>query len=134
MTAGEPTRRFGCEHCWPESADAAHDDTTRLTRERELIAESHFHVMIRACPACGQRFLSVFTEMIDWVGGDDAQSWGLLPLTAAEADALIARRDALTENDLCAVAPGRRCLHYDHPTGEPARTFWGLGLDIPPHD
>jgi len=37
-----------------------------LDFEAELIDESHVHVAILACGQCGQRFVSVFTETIDW--------------------------------------------------------------------
>jgi hypothetical protein len=56
---------FGCEHCWPSTADAAWEARGALTHVQDLIDESHFHVMILACPHCSQRFVSVFTETID---------------------------------------------------------------------
>ena len=65
----------GCKRCWPSSADAAWKARDGLKLSAELIDESHFHVMILACPQCGQQFISVFTEMIDWINGDDAQYW-----------------------------------------------------------
>ena len=63
----------------------------------DLIDESHFHVMILACPSCAQRFVSMFTETIDWVNGDDPQDSTLLPVTEAEEADLVRRRDSLTE-------------------------------------
>jgi hypothetical protein len=59
-------------HCWYTSADAAWKARDGLTITAELIDESHYHVIILACPQYGQRFLSVSTEMIDWANGDDA--------------------------------------------------------------
>ena len=78
-------REFGCVRCWPADAEAAWEARRALARSAELIEESHFHVMLLACPACDQRYVSVFTETIDWADGDDPQHWSLLPVTAAEA-------------------------------------------------
>ena len=125
---------FGCAHCWPESAEAAWEASRGFATRAELIDESHFHVTIRACGACGQAFVSVFTEMIDWTDGEDPQYWSLLPLTEAEATELIRRGAEVTERELNATGPGRRCLRRDYPKGEPPRIDWGAGLRVGPHD
>jgi hypothetical protein len=116
---------FGCERCWPATADAAWEARAALDVEHELIDESHFHVTIRACRSCSQRFVSIFTEMVDWVDGDDPQYWTLLPVTAAEAAKLAEQGSSVTEMELNAFGPGRRCLRHDHPKGGPARSYWG---------
>jgi hypothetical protein len=54
---------FGCASCWPPTAADAWEARSTLTHVAELIDESHFHVMILACPRCSQNFVSVFTEM-----------------------------------------------------------------------
>jgi hypothetical protein len=127
-------KTFGCGHCWPAGADAAWRARGGLAREAELIDEPHFHVMILACSVCGQRFVSVFTETIDWAAGDDAQYWVLLPVTGTEAAELVQRRGSVTEAQLNALGPERRCLQRDHPTAAPARTSWGVGLWVGLHD
>jgi hypothetical protein len=99
-----------------------------------LIDESHYHVTILTCPQCGQQFLSVFTEMIDWVNSDDAQYWIVLPITEGEAAALINRGSELTEMEINAVGRGRQSLMRDYPTGEGPREFWGTGILVGPHD
>jgi hypothetical protein len=105
-----------------------------LTGEGDLIEESHFSVRIRVCPACKQRFLSVFTETIDWDDGDDPQYLTVLPLTAAEAAELILQASDLTEATLDALGTGRKSLHYDHPKGREARIYWGMGIMVGHHD
>ena len=125
---------FGCERCWPPSADAAWDFRRALTCEADLIDESHFDVTIRACRSCSQRFLSIFTEMIDWEGGDDPQYWTLLPITEVEAADLIRQGNSVTEQTLNCLGSGRRSLHHDHPKGKPPRTYWGTGILVGPHD
>ena len=44
-----------------------------LKHEHTLIDESHFSISILRCPECSQRFVSIFTELIDWEDGDDSQ-------------------------------------------------------------
>ncbi len=125
---------FGCPRCWPADADGAWKARDALTRESELVDESHFHVMILACKACEQRFLSVFTEMVDWADGEDPQAWTLLPITAAEAAELIAQRDIPSEAQLNLLGGDRKSLRRDHPKAAPARNFWITGMTVPPHD
>ena len=120
--------------CWPSSAAEGWEARGRLTHVAELIDESHFHVMILACPRCTQHFVSVFTEMIDWADGDDPQYWMVLPITGIEADDLIKQRGLLAEAALDALDPGRRSLRRDHPKGPARHIFWGTGLNVGPHD
>ena len=122
---------FGCRYCWPSDAERAWKARYLLEKEVDLIDESHFHVMILACRACAQRFVSVFTEMIDWEDGDDSQSWSQIPITDEEQVRLSARP---SEAELERLGPGRRCLEHDHPTGESARTSWTNGLYVGRHD
>jgi hypothetical protein len=134
MVDDGPKRDFGCERCWPPTADAAWEARGGLTHAAELIDDSHFHVMILACPSCAQRFVSIFTESIDWEDGDDPQCWMLLPITEAEAVDLVQRRDSLTETKLNTLGPGRHCLRRDHPKDTEPRIFWGTGISVGPHD
>ena len=129
-----PRADFGCERCWPPAADAAWEKRSALTHVTELIDESHFHVMILACPRCTQRFVSVFTETVDWEDGDDPQHWTLLPITGAEDADLIQQRDASIETTLHGLGAGRRCLQLDHPKGAAQRIFWATGIFVGRHD
>jgi hypothetical protein len=129
-----PSREVGCSRCWPTSAKAAWEARAGLRRLEELIDESHFHVMILACGDCEQRYVSIFTETIDWEDGEDPQYWSLLPITAGEADSLIQQRDSLSEMILNALGPGRQCLRRDHPKETGPRVFWGKGVFVGPHD
>jgi hypothetical protein len=134
MVDGGLMENFGCERCWPSTAEAAWEARETLTRVQELIDESHFHVMILACARCTQRFVSIFTEMIDWAGGDDPQYWTLLPITEKEAADLVQQKSSLTEASLNALGPGRRCLQHDYPKASAPRTSWGTGIFVGPHD
>ena len=121
---------FGCEHCWPDAADSAWEARGKLTRVAEIIDESHYHVMILACFHCTQRFVSVFTEEIDWESGDDPQYWTLLPITGAEAAELVQERVSPTDANLNALGPDRRSLRRDHRKGVAPGTFWGVGVRV----
>jgi hypothetical protein len=131
---GGPKPDFGCGQCWPSTAETAWEARKGLTHVAELIDESHFHVMILACPSCAQRFVSIFTELIDWIDGDDPQYWQLLPLTETEAVDLIRHRDSLAAKELNALGPGRRSLLRDYPKASEPRLFWGIGIFVGPHD
>src|SRR5688572_2100418 len=115
MGDSQQRQDFGCKHCWPGNADDAWVARKSLNPVEELIDESHFHVMILACPRCNQRFISVFTETIDWTDGDDPQYWMVLPITEPEFHSLIQQRHSLSETQLNALGSGRRCLQRNLP-------------------
>ena len=129
-----PDEEFGCEGCWPPSADAAWEARRTLKPVADLIDESHFRVTVLACPLCSQRFVSIFTETIDWVDGDDPQYWTLLPITGAESAGLVQQRVSLSETNLNALGPGRRSLRRDFPKGDARRVYWGSGIHVGMHD
>lgn len=97
------------------------------------VDESHFIVTVLACRVCGQRFLSVFTETIDWADGDDPQHRVVMPISAAETARLLEASSSLTESDLNAL-PGRTALMVDRPKGAPLTATWGVGLTVRHHD
>ena len=124
---------FGCGRCWPADAEAAWQAMPELRIARRLIDESHFMVKLRTCERCGQGFVSVFTETIDWQDGEDPQLWSLMPVTPDESVGLQDAGRALVAV-LHEVAPGRRSLCRDFPKGGPPRSFWSQGIVIGPYD
>ena len=125
-------REFGCDACWPDDAAAAWAARDTLART-ELVDESHYHVALMTCRACGQRFVSLFTEQIDWTGGEDPQYSTQLPLTADEAAALVAD-GAPSEAQINALDGPRRSLKRDFPKGGELTTTWGRGIWVGWHD
>lgn len=124
---------FGCAQCWPKSANRAWEAFHFLIIEARLVDESHFTVYIRACPQCRQRFVSVFTETIDWIEGEDPQSWSILPITEVEFKRL--SQDGLAlPSTLNQLAPHRRSLRGDFPKGEHLRAYWSSGVFVALHD
>lgn len=103
---------FGCDRCWPALPESAWAARRALTKDADLVDESHFHVAIGICRRCGRRFVSVFTETIDWVDGDDPQDWTQLPITSDEAEALRQAGDGL-EPRLNGFGLARRSLRHD---------------------
>ncbi len=121
--------RFGCDACYGDDADAASlHYGSGVERDVELTDESHFIVWIGHCRMCSQRFVSIFTEDVDWYGGDDAQHRTVVPITADEAAALVERGGSLDLAALGALGEDRRYLEMDWPTGAPdRRTTWSTG-------
>lgn len=124
----------GCDYCWPSDADAAWDARRKLQRGPELADEAHFHVMVLICPRCGQRFVSVFTETIDWAKGNDPQYWSVIPVLEAEARGLEGLDEWTLQSKLDRLAPARRALRRDLPQSGAGRTYWAQGMVAGPHD
>jgi hypothetical protein len=125
---------FGCARCY----SCPPLDAWVHRREQRLVArpvdESHFSISVLACPQCDQRFVSVFTEEIDWVDGDDPQRWLTVPITGDEAAALIATGASVSAAAVERLAAGRRYLDADFPKGAPTRIAWASGgFFIPRH-
>jgi hypothetical protein len=108
----------------PASAEKAWEARGSLDHAAELLDDSHLIVRILGCPACGQRFLSVFTEEVDWVDSDDSQYWSPLPITLVEAVDLAQRGGEQAALAVNSLAPGRRCLQRSYPKGGEARVYW----------
>lgn len=128
-----PSDAFGCEHCLPSDADDAWESVSLLKIDSALVEESHFTVKLRSCRACGQNFISVFTETIDWADGEDPQFWSVLPITPTELSQLSTVGAGLITK-LNGLAPDRRSLRHDFPKGASPKSFWSTGITIGPHD
>jgi hypothetical protein len=100
------------------------------------VDESHFGVSLRQCVACGQYFLTLFCERIDWADGDDPQTFMAVPVSREEAAKLQAANIAADEYAITRVlADPRRFLYHDMPKGAPDTLAWMTRrLFIPGHD
>ena len=117
---------FGCGACSREDAEAAwqhfrHDVDT----EAPIVDDPHFIVRIVRCRACSQPFIRIFTEFIDWSGGDDPQYTTIMPVTEAEAAAFT--DGSLSVFQAGKIGAGRRHLLSDWPSGQARRISWGEG-------
>ncbi|WP_245763376.1 hypothetical protein [Paraburkholderia diazotrophica] len=128
--AQESSLLAGCDRCWPESAEAAWSARSDVRERAMWIDEAHFNIRGLECPHCTRRFVSVFTETIDWSRGDDGQSWTMAPVTLGEFERVEALLASSIEAALHVVPSGRRSLRRDHPSGGDARTFWATGIGV----
>jgi len=129
-----PTTEFGCFTCWPADARAAWEAHRSLDRT-VLVGRTHFEVEILECPDCAQRILYVYTELIDFSGGNDPQYWNLLPITDDEARELIPKGRSQREDELVTLGPDRPSLRAVWPSSADEKSvFWATGLLIPAHD
>jgi hypothetical protein len=114
---------FGCPRCYGDDAEHAwayYEDG--LVVERELVGEPHFIVQLRRCAGCGQQFVWVFSESVDWEGGEDAQRRSIVPLADGEAESLDVR-------SLAALGDGRRYLETWWPTAtREQKVDWATGM------
>jgi hypothetical protein len=124
---------FGCVRCGGEDAASAWEAMT-ATRLRAWIQESHFSVRLSAC-SCGQQYTVVFTERIDWRGGEDDQLWLAVPVTEGEVAALDGAGEGAVGGVLTRLVEGRRFLVRSFPTGGALACWWrDGGFAIGPHD
>jgi hypothetical protein len=119
---------FGCAACYGENAEAVLAYCLgNLKQTHRLIDRNHFGVSLRACQACGQDFVTIFTEFVDWSGGEDAQYFDVVPVSPADAAFLAAKGDGVGLGELGALGAGRRHVASDWPTGAPKRISWKHG-------
>jgi hypothetical protein len=123
------TTQFGCARCYGDDAEAAlaHLRGGGLQMDFRVVDDSHFGVSLGHCSACSQAFLSIFTEFVDWEGGDDAQYWDVVPVTPAEAASIREPDRSQDLRYLGSLGEGRRRLSSDWPTGAPRRISWRFG-------
>jgi hypothetical protein len=125
---------FGCAKCWSEDAKLAYKAFGSLRIKSYLINESHYIVTIRVCNNCSQQFLSVFTETIDWVDGEDPQYRIVIPITVEESHLLAQSVDSISDGKLASIGVGRRSLRHDYPKDGKVSIYWGSGIQIRLHD
>jgi hypothetical protein len=127
--------QFGCKECFGAPAETFWASWRRFNEVERLVDESHFIVRIVACSQCGQRYVAVTTEMIDWKGGDDPIYRSILPLSAAEAEMLLHQGANVDVKAIERLGDKRRYLKVDWPSGQQQFIGWATGnLRIGPHD
>ncbi|MFF4378338.1 hypothetical protein [Kitasatospora sp. NPDC001547] len=128
---GRPRAEFGCAKCYGEDEKAVWGRQREgFEHEAEVVDGSHFSVGLRRCRECAQRFVWIFSEVVDWMGGDDAQYVTIMPVTADEAAGL--RQGTLRPQQLGGLGRDRRHLDHDWPTGGPASLRWRSGRFLVP--
>jgi hypothetical protein len=125
----------GCASCFDSTPEGVSENRSGFACVRRIVDDSHFGVSLLRCPACGQDFVSVFCETVDWVNGNDPQDWLLIPLAPSESEALAAADEAGVSPALHALAP-RRFLASSFPsTADRPEVRWNEGpVRLPRHD
>ena len=122
--------------CLGDDCLAAREAIRKAARIAELADESHFGASISRCAGCGQHFLTMFCERIDWADGDDPQTWVAVPVSGDEAQRLQSANVAADESAILGIIAGeRRFLFHDTPKGGAGTLAWMTRpLFIPAHD
>jgi len=122
--------------CVGDDSVVAREAIRKTKHIAELVDESHFGVSILRCVRCGQHFLSMFCERVDWADGDDPQTRVVVPVSGDEAQRLKTANIAADENVILEiVANERRFLYHDMPKGTAETLVWKTRtLFIPGHD
>jgi len=123
------TTDFGCAYCYGEDAQAVwtYHRNGGLEPQRRIVDDPHFLVSLRHCRRCGQVFVSIFTEFVDWEDGDDAQYSDVVPVTPAEAATVLEQGEQVDLRYLGSLGEGRRRLSSDWPTGGETEIGWRVG-------
>ncbi len=106
--------------CLGDDSLAAREAIRKTKHIAELVDESHFGVSIARSVRCGQHFLSLFCERVDWADSDDPQTVVEVPICEDEVQRLQNQRAniAVDENTILEiVANERRFLCHDMPKG-----------------
>lgn len=128
-------KKFGCLRCFGASAEAAYEECKKFTAIARLVDESHFIMRIVSCPYCDQRYVSVFTEWVDWGDGEDPQFRSVLPITIHESERLLSQGENVNLRLIESLGKSRRYLAFDWPKDTEPAVYWAWGgLKIGPHD
>jgi hypothetical protein len=122
--------------CLGDDCRAAKEAIRQAENLVMLIDESHFRVSILRCVRCGQHFLSLFCERVDWADGDDPQTTVGVPVSEDEVQRLKTANVAANENAILEIlANERRFLYHDMPKAAAETLAWkSRTLFIPGHD
>jgi hypothetical protein len=123
----------GCLACFATNVDQAWKSSQAFTQVAVLLDESHCRLRLLACPRCGQRSVSVFTEMISWIDGDDDQRWMLVPISENEARQLTDMGEAAIAALPALIGASRQHVLVEHPGGGPKTIVWSKFFWVGPH-
>jgi hypothetical protein len=121
--------------CQSENTETAYTTISAGTRIQHFADESHFGAYLIQCKLCDQLFLAVFCETIDWVDGDDPQTWSYTLVTEEEADQIGNLGDSIDDFAIMKLSLPGQTLWRSFPKGEPISLKWSNGpLIVMPHD
>jgi len=94
--------------CVGDDSFAAREAIRKADHVARLVDESHFGVSILRCAHCGQHFLSLFCERVDWADGDDPQTTVVIPVDEDEVQRLATANVAADENVILRILANER--------------------------
>lgn len=127
-------RTWGCAKCWEGEAESAVEKLNSLPGHALLLDESHLIIGTRRCADCGQRFVTIFTETIDWADGEDPQHRSYVPVSESELAQVTQADESAKYNLLLEMGRGRGTLEWDNPKSGIKKMHWSAGLFYRPHD
>lgn len=126
-------QEVGCKACWSADVDAAWEVIKTVPVHERLIDESHYMVLLRHCQACGQHYLQVTTETVDFYDGEDPIYRTVVPIDEAERQRLLAAAPLRTDV-IERIGVDRQALKYDLPKGQEPSVYWVVGVRVGRHD
>jgi hypothetical protein len=127
----EPTKLVnpGCASCGGQDAMAAWA-SLHAQHMASPVREVHFGIDLKQC-GCGQPWVVVFAERVDYRDGDDAQTWLAVPVTPDEASVLTTCEPSRVPGGVAELGRDRRFLLRSNFSPEIA--WRDSGFSIPPH-
>jgi hypothetical protein len=112
-------------HLWAIDALPEQELRSALQQVEDVANESHMTKTLYRCRSCGQRYLGIWYELIDWDGGDDRAFEICVAVGGAhEIERLKQLMPPPMSLDLLAVSPR---LQFDG-AGADRRAYW-VGKD-----
>lgn len=93
-----------------------------------LIADSHFDLRIGRCGNCGQHYVEIFTEFLNWGGRDDSQYGDTLPVSDQEAATFLAQGSNVDLRQIQELGEHRLRLKWDWPAEENQQHNYAIGI------
>ncbi len=119
---------FGCEECFGASAEAFWASwPKKFNQIARLVDDPHDIIRIVSCSKCGQRYVAVTTEFIDWQDGEDSIYRSILPVTVEEAERLLAQGENVDVRLIESLGRERRHLRTSWPKGGEQSVYWTQG-------
>jgi chorismate-pyruvate lyase len=127
-------RPIGCATCWPDDALTASTWTPAGNAAETLVDDSHFMVHLAQCDLCGQRYVSIFCETIDWAHGNDPQTSIRFAVTDQHAGELRTCDDRSIGRALARIGSTTRRIEAWWPSNGSTSPHWAEGpFRLPPH-
>lgn len=122
--------RPGCALCGSLDAKTAWASLHTL-HVASPVREVHFGIDVKRC-TCGQPWVVMFTERVDFRDGNDDQTWLAMPVTDAEASVLTTCDPSRVSQGVAELGRNRRFLLRSNTSNTIA--WRDSGFAIPPHD